>query len=68
MELRLEGYQREQLALRADSPSQLDITLKKMRTGAVHRPKASRKNVEKSAPKPPPRRRLSSEVVDPWAD
>jgi serine/threonine protein kinase len=69
VELRLEGYQRAQLSLRADSPSQLDVALTKVRTAAASKTNTRpRKRVEKTTPKPSPRRRLSSEVVDPWAD
>ncbi|MDB4972357.1 MAG: Serine/threonine protein kinase PrkC, regulator of stationary phase [Myxococcaceae bacterium] len=65
VELRLAGYGQEQLTLRADSPSTLEITLHK-RAASAKASKPTRK--AKPAGSPPKRKRLSSEVVDPWSD
>jgi eukaryotic-like serine/threonine-protein kinase len=69
LELRLDGYQAARVALAANSPTTLDIALEKQK---VARPvaKPAKKPVAR-APEPAPtakRRRLTSEVVDPWAD
>ena len=61
IELRLEGYARQSLKLRADSPATLTVTLRKGRPKASARPTAQ--------PKPSTKGRAArTEVVDPWAE
>jgi len=59
--LRLAGYHEQSLALEFESPNRIAVTLQKL--GAL--PKGGSKAKKTAAPTPG-RRRLSSEVVDPW--
>jgi serine/threonine protein kinase len=65
IELRLDGYARQTLKLRADSPSQMGVTLQKRGVEKLQKPV---KKAHATQPKPRKHKAGSSEVVDPWAD
>jgi eukaryotic-like serine/threonine-protein kinase len=74
LELRLDGYQNATVALSATS-SELDVTLSKLPTAPeppkAAKPKPAKKEPAKqqaATPAAPKRKRLASEVVDPWAE
>ncbi|MDB4990166.1 MAG: Serine/threonine protein kinase PrkC, regulator of stationary phase [Myxococcaceae bacterium] len=70
VELRLLGYSPHALKLRSDSPSTLDVSLHKHAEASQAKPatKGARKAKAAHPAAPAKRRRLSSEVVDPWSD
>ncbi len=59
VELRLEGFANENIELRADSPAALSVSLRKRSAPAKRSTPAAAKH---------PRRRLGSEVLDPWGN
>jgi eukaryotic-like serine/threonine-protein kinase len=66
VELRLDGYVTESFKLGAATPAKLHIKLRKRSAMQAKRPLATKKPSPKEASAQ--RRRMSSEVVDPWAD
>jgi eukaryotic-like serine/threonine-protein kinase len=67
LELRLDGYQRETLAITADTQGVLEVALRK-RAQAAPRPAARAANPPARPQEARPRTRTGSEVVDPWAN
>jgi eukaryotic-like serine/threonine-protein kinase len=67
-ELRLAGHQREPLRVHADSPSTLTIALRKQAVATPAKKKLAAPSEAKPAPTQGTRKRMNSEVVDPWAD
>ena len=67
LELRLDGYARENVRVASDSPAELNVVLKKR---GSERPAAPvKKPAAKPEPKPEPvKKPRASEVVDPWAN